>query len=451
MWELKTHEIIENVFIMARLQERLRARRVADARVCNCHEDSGLRGILDLVEALHRLDAAATSGPAVVNWQRLQAAVVAFMDEFVGHMEEEETTFQPLLCQYFDYEELKQIRTTVLDQHKLWKEKVIKEKNLNNLPPTKEQETEFIQPQRSSSYCDSLRHLADKEEMKKVAAAKQVPSLLSLPDEMLLRVLAYLGPQDLAAGAGAACRRLRQVSQSRELWRRLPLSQWEAGNWSWIIDSDAPSPPQQLTFDEDLKNPEFYSQFSQFCASIGSHVRELSVRGSRGIDNLRLNSILEHCVNLETLDVGDTGISDNGLQLAVSGELTSLRHLDVSGCRAVTDLSLRRMAGADNAAGGGNNSGLCLQSLRVSGCTELTDRGILALYPVNGRLERADFSGCWRLSGRVLAAFAANCPRLRGDDLAYCNLIEDGPFPQEALGCQSDACQEFCCQSQSFA
>jgi hypothetical protein len=40
----------------------------------------------------------------------LQDAVYTFMEEFVPHMEEEETTFQPLLSQYFQYEELKQLK-----------------------------------------------------------------------------------------------------------------------------------------------------------------------------------------------------------------------------------------------------------------------------------------------------------------------------------------------------
>ncbi len=40
----------------------------------------------------------------------MQDAVYTFMEEFVPHMEEEETTFQPLLSQYFQYEELKQLK-----------------------------------------------------------------------------------------------------------------------------------------------------------------------------------------------------------------------------------------------------------------------------------------------------------------------------------------------------
>ena len=39
-----------------------------------------------------------------------KAAIYEFLDDFVPHMEEEENTFLPLLCKYFDYDELKQIK-----------------------------------------------------------------------------------------------------------------------------------------------------------------------------------------------------------------------------------------------------------------------------------------------------------------------------------------------------
>ena len=32
------------------------------------------------------------------------------MEEFLPHMEEEENTFLPLLCKYFEYEELKELK-----------------------------------------------------------------------------------------------------------------------------------------------------------------------------------------------------------------------------------------------------------------------------------------------------------------------------------------------------
>jgi len=38
------------------------------------------------------------------------------MDEFLPHMEEEENTFQPLLCKYFNFEELKLIKVVMCFQ-----------------------------------------------------------------------------------------------------------------------------------------------------------------------------------------------------------------------------------------------------------------------------------------------------------------------------------------------
>ena len=32
------------------------------------------------------------------------------MEEFLPHMQEEENTFLPLLCKYFEYEELKELK-----------------------------------------------------------------------------------------------------------------------------------------------------------------------------------------------------------------------------------------------------------------------------------------------------------------------------------------------------
>ena len=38
IWELKTHEIIENTVIMTKLKERMVQRQIYNRSVCNCHE-----------------------------------------------------------------------------------------------------------------------------------------------------------------------------------------------------------------------------------------------------------------------------------------------------------------------------------------------------------------------------------------------------------------------------
>ena len=44
----------------------------------------------------------------------IQNAISEFLEEFLPHMEEEENTFLPLLCKYFDYDELKEIKVSIV-------------------------------------------------------------------------------------------------------------------------------------------------------------------------------------------------------------------------------------------------------------------------------------------------------------------------------------------------
>jgi len=96
IWELKTHEIIENTVIMQKLRERMHSRQVYNQSVCNCHEDSELLSIIDLVESIYSsLDKTSRT----FYWQRLQGEIYQFLEDFDQHMEEEESIFQPLLNQ----------------------------------------------------------------------------------------------------------------------------------------------------------------------------------------------------------------------------------------------------------------------------------------------------------------------------------------------------------------
>ena len=208
IWELKTHEIIENTVIMSRLKERMVARKSYNQSVCNCHEDSDLVRILDLVEMTY-------SAPDGVQrnyyWQKLQESLYMFLDDFLPHMEEEENTFQPLLNEYFNYEELKEINHVVLSQHEEWKEKVTSEKSLKRF--------------KRDSECSEKNGDTDDE--------SSTDCFNKLPEEILHQIFASLdNPQDLCR-ASQVSKRWNKVSRSSTLWRSLPLSQWERGMWSW--------------------------------------------------------------------------------------------------------------------------------------------------------------------------------------------------------------------------
>ena len=47
--EFKAHEQIENILIMGKLSDKLRAMSVTSAAVCNCHSDNRLTDMLELV------------------------------------------------------------------------------------------------------------------------------------------------------------------------------------------------------------------------------------------------------------------------------------------------------------------------------------------------------------------------------------------------------------------
>ena len=247
IWELKTHEMIENTVIMKKLRERLLARQIHNQSVCNCHEDSELLNIIDLVESVY---SSINDTERNFYWHKLQESLYEFLDDFVPHMEEEENTFQPLLNQYFDYEELRQLKETVITKHEEWQEKLSSEKSLKRF-------------KRDSESLDC------QVEVKK---RKEESLSANLPDELLVKIFGFLSdPRDLAR-ASQVSRRWRQVSRSAQFWRNLPLSQWQRNIWTWDsrdlfenIQEDSKHPERDLEEDSP-----FYENILKLLEEIGN-------------------------------------------------------------------------------------------------------------------------------------------------------------------------------------
>lgn len=87
--EFKTHEQIENRFIMRRLKEKLSALSITDTAVCNCHSDNRLTEMLDLVLDGYRW-AQRSEQDRVKYGLRLRHALEDFTEMFIPHMKEEE-------------------------------------------------------------------------------------------------------------------------------------------------------------------------------------------------------------------------------------------------------------------------------------------------------------------------------------------------------------------------
>ena len=109
----------------------------------------------------------------------------------------------------------------------------------------------------------------------------------------------------------------------------------------------------------------------------------LSVVSCHHIDGEGLESI-SHVSTLATLVLfGCLEIMDN--RLLHLGKLSSLKVLDVSGCKRLSGMAFRALAGAP------------LTTLNASHCSHLTDEGVAAVGHLS-KLTRLDLSNCIQIT-----------------------------------------------------
>lgn len=180
----------------------------------------------------------------------LQDAVRDFLDEFLHHMDEEEAIFQPLLNKYFELSELMSLRAQVLEQHKLWKEKVKTEKSLKTLKRKCSEEVfdnldvSLDDLRFRKSYCQEVNDFfgistpAPPTEAPPTPSASssssssQVPAeeptgpapILRLPDEIMVHVFRFMNPRQLVM-CSAVCRHWNGLAYTPALWQQIYPSQ----------------------------------------------------------------------------------------------------------------------------------------------------------------------------------------------------------------------------------
>jgi len=333
MWELKSHEIIENEYIMDTLKARLQARQVFNEAVCNCHEDSVLLEVIGLVEKVYMAN---TQKERCMYGQKLQRAIRNFLDDFIHHMEQEEATFQPLLAEHFDDTELEAMNKTVTEQHAIYKEKIKTEKSLKAVKrklsdevfkqddfgldtlrfkksycqevkerkETKKEDQAVLEVIKSEvsiqdiltkdkatiSQCEGDRR--EKSVTEALALAKQNEKELSsaelIPQEILMTLFAHLSPKELIS-CSAVCRSWREVALSPTLWQAIYPTQWARGNWSF--DYDTPD------LDRDLKSLESSTESlisNSSTADDSSSESATERRGSSASSNITVFSSTSH-------------------------------------------------------------------------------------------------------------------------------------------------------------
>lgn len=301
--EFKSHEEIENEFIMKKLKSKLTALAIHNTAVCNCHKEDEFTPLFDLVDSgyLH-INKTKTTSEKISFGVKLRKALNQFTRRFVPHMKEEEEVFQPLLMKYFSEEELVEMKIIVIKCH-MQRRKLDSFGNLND----------------TTGGFEYKRGVDD------------------LPSELMLKIFSYLNNSEKLKAAQVS-HRWNELVYSKVNWSSLDFVEW-IGNGSsrydnshgnddleteqprrsfgfkdieYIDDSDEEYEDETQIQEQEVKLLHFW--IKNFLPKVGSSVKELSISHCKSLSNNLARRILQLCPNLKVLDLSYTNIGDNSFR-----------------------------------------------------------------------------------------------------------------------------------------
>ncbi|XP_044152719.1 F-box/LRR-repeat protein 5 [Bufo gargarizans] len=354
--EFKMHEQIENECIIGLLQQRSQT-------VYNVHSDNKLSEMLVLFEK--GLKNVKDEYEQLNYAQQLKERLEAFTSDFIPHMKEEEEVFQPMLMEYFTYDELKDIKKMVIAQHCSQKDPTELLRGLSLWTEAEELKV--------------LKYSVDEKSEEEAAAQPSTTSICHLPPEVMLKIFSYLNPQELCC-CSQVNSKWAQLAKAGSLWRHLYPVLWARGNWysgaashldteldvDWIASrKDESRAYQEWDEDADIDESEEPEDDEGYSSSVivaqqekellhgliqyilphvGQSVKTLVLAYSSAASSKMIRQMLEFCPNLEHLDLTQTDISDSAFDGWYFGSCQNLHHIDLSGCDKISDITLERLS-----------------------------------------------------------------------------------------------------------
>ncbi|KAM6076371.1 F-box/LRR-repeat protein 5 isoform 1-T2 [Chlamydotis macqueenii] len=354
--EFKMHEQIENECIIGLLQQRSRT-------VYNVHSDNKLSEMLSLFEK--GLKNVKNEYEQLNYAKQLKERLEAFTRDFLPHMKEEEEVFQPMLMEYFTYEELKDIKKKVIAQHCSQKE-AAEFRGLSKWNQAEELQKVF-------------KYSVDEKADQETEVTGHTTNITNLPPEVMLTIFSYLNPQELCQCSQVSTE-WSQLAKTGSLWKHLYPVRWARGDWysgpaadletepdeEWVKNrKDESRAFQEWDEDADIDESEEAAEDSlaisiaqmekrllhglihNVLPHVGSSVKTFVLAYSSAVSSKMVRQILELCPNLEYLDLTQADISDSAFESWSSvGCCQNLRHLDLSGCEKITDVAIERISRA---------------------------------------------------------------------------------------------------------
>ncbi|XP_075943414.1 F-box/LRR-repeat protein 5 [Anarhichas minor] len=357
--EFKMHEQIENEYIIGLLQQRC-------CTVYNVHSDNKLSEMLSLFEkGLHNVK----SEYEQLNYARqLKERLEAFTQDFLPHMKEEEEVFQPMLMQYFTYEELKDIKKQVIAQHCSQNQWDCAAEVLKGFSLWSQAE----ELQKAFKYADHEKTDYDLEKNKNPSA-----HISQLPAEIMLRLFHYLSPEDLSR-CRQVCSSWSDLAKTGSLWRHLYPVRWARGDYytgppgvldqepdeKWVtsrqkegrayqewdedadVDESDGSKRDSLAIDTAQREKRLLNGIIQnLLPAVGPSVKSIVLAYSSTVSSKMVRQILSLCPNITHLDLTQTDVTDCAFDSWSSlGACLYLEHLDLSGCEKITDYTTKKLS-----------------------------------------------------------------------------------------------------------
>ncbi|MED6288308.1 F-box/LRR-repeat protein 5 [Characodon lateralis] len=301
--------------------------------------------------------------------QQLKERLEDFTQDFLPHMKEEEEVFQPMLMQYFTYEELKDIKKQVIAQH------------CNQQQPDSAAEvlkgfslwTQAEELQKAFKYADHEKTDYDLEQSRNSTHISQLPA------EIMLRLFRYLGPVDLCH-CSQVCSTWSELVKTGSLWKHLYPVRWARGDYYCGPPGDLDQEPDEnwvksrqnegrayQEWDEDADVDEsdvsgltegslaistaqrekrlLNGIIQHLLPTVGPSVKSIILAYSSTVSSKMVRQILSLCPNITHLDLTQTDVTDVAFDCwSYVGACHSLEHLDLSGCEKITDHTLKKLS-----------------------------------------------------------------------------------------------------------
>uniref|UniRef100_A0A8D0GW91 F-box/LRR-repeat protein 2 n=1 Tax=Sphenodon punctatus TaxID=8508 RepID=A0A8D0GW91_SPHPU len=158
---------------------------------------------------------------------------------------------------------------------------------------------------------------------------------------------------------------------------------------------------------------------SKFC----SKLKHLDLTSCVSITNNSLKSLSEGCRNLEHLNLSWCDqITKDGIEALVKG-CSGLKALFLRGCTQV-----HKLLGCQEKPLGMNLYVCILKTSNLESFIQISDEGIVKICRGCHRLQSLCVSGCTNLTDASLTALGLNCPRLKILEAARCSHLTDAGF-----------------------